>query len=316
VAEYVCEDGKRVPMAVRGIVNSSEVTYVNAYPLVKEWAAESQRGARAYAPAGDLLEYIGLNLPQSTYGNIISYLSKFMFKKAVFNGYVEIVSSSIVISPLPNSTNVEIRSQHSAISYAGVVSAEIEGAKGVTVSATTATLSKGMGFYASLSSEESDISVHGENIVLSLKLANSKSERINMDSHLEFRLLGDHEVFLRTPKVSVDGEARFDSAYAYRGLEIYPRPLGQDLLVKGHVEFSLPLSDTYSVASEFSWRGSIARDPAIYKRSEEQDFKNALPFLLLLLLFWAIQRMELEVEGHRGTGTRCTKRLVSKGKGI
>lgn len=285
VAEYVCEEGERVVLALRGFIDGSEVTYLNAYPLVKQWAIESEFGARASAPTKDLLVYTGLSFPRGTYGDIISYLSKLMFKEAVSKGNVQIVSPSVVFSPLPSAASVQVRAGETTTNYAGVVLVEIKGADRVTISTTSATLGQGRGFYTCLSSGESAISANGENIVLSLELADGQSVKLNASSHLEFRVVGDHKVYLRTPQVKVDGEVRFNSAYAYRGLKIHPYPSGQDLIIEGHVEFSIPLSDTYSMAQDFTYSGSVEREPPIYQRLERQDFKNALPWVLILLLF-------------------------------
>ena len=285
VAEYVCEGGERTPLAVRGIVDGVEVTYLNAYPLVEHWATESEFGARIYSPAKDLLEHIGLNLPQGTYGDIISYQSKLMFKEAVLNGSVEIVSPSIVFSPLPGDTSIQVESEGTTICYVGLVSAEIESEEKVTLSTASATLVQGKGFYTRLSSGESTISADGENIVLSLELADGQTVNLNVGSHVELRVVGNHEVYLRTPKVSIIGEARFNTAYAYKELEIYPPISGQDLIIDGCVEFSIPLSDTYSMAQDFTWSGSKNREPPVYQRSVGQDFKNTLPWVIILFVF-------------------------------
>lgn len=285
VAEYLCEGGERIPLAVRGIIDGCEVTYLNAYPLVKQWATEGEFGARAYSSAKDLLRHVGLSFPEGTYGDIESYVSKLMFKEAVLNGGVEIVSPSIVFPPLPSDTSIQVKSEGTTIYYAGVVSAEIEGTERVAISTTSATLEQGRGFYARLSSGESTISADGENIVLSLELADGRSIDLSMGSYLEFKILGDYEALLRTPQVSVAGQARFNSAYVYRELEMYPEVLGQGLIIEGSVEFSLPLSDTYSMAQDFTWSGSKERDPPIYQRPEGQDFKNALPWAVILFVF-------------------------------
>lgn len=273
-------------MAVEGTIDGVKVTYLNVYPLVQQWAAEDEFGARAYSSAKDLLRYIGMSLPEGNYGDTVSYMSKFMFKEAILDGSVEIVSPSIIFSQLSSDTSMQVvKSEGTTIYYAGVVSIEIEGAEKVTLSTTSAIFTAGRGFYARLSSGESIISIDGKDIVLSLELADGQSVIVNAGSQLEFEIQGNYEMLLRTPQVSVAGEARFTSAYAYEELEIYPRVLGQNLIIDGEVEFSLPLSDTYSMAQGFTWSGSKERDPPIYQRPEGQDFKNAFPWAVILIAF-------------------------------
>ncbi len=285
LSEYVCKEGERIPFALRGSIDGVEVTYLNVYPLVKQWSTQNQFGARAGTPIKNLLAYSGLSLPKGTYGDIISYLSKLFFKKAILEGNVQITSPSIVFSPLPSQTSIQVKNEGTTTDYTRVVSAKIEGADKETLSTSNATLIQGKGFYARLSSGQSVISADGANITLLLGLADGKSVNLNTGSHLEFKVVGSHEVYLRTPEVSVTGESQFNTTYAYRELKIYPLVLGQDLIVDGHVEFSVPLSDTYSMAQDFTWSGSKHREPPVYQRPEGQDFRNALPWIIILLVF-------------------------------
>lgn len=288
LAYYMCEGGELIPLALSGSIDNLDVTYINVYPLSQKWPSEPELMLESSEILNQLFGDIGFSLPRDERGDIIGYLSKMIFREAVLKGDVRMSSPSFSFLDLPGTASILVDREDTTEIYTDVISIDIEGADSITAAATNMTLNQGKGFYTCLNSENSIFSLYGDNITLSLNPVNGEHIEHSAESYLEFTVTGSHEVYLRAPQVSLDGEAKFDNAYVYRGLSIHPSSLGQNLIVDGHVEFFIPLSDTYTMAEDFTYSGSVTRDPAIYKRPEQKDFMNSLPWIILLFFIGII----------------------------
>ena len=92
--------------------------------------------------------------------------------------------------------------------------------------------------------------------------------------------LGASTSLIRNPKVTIDGEINFASAYALWKNENLLRTTGNNLQIRGHTEFEIVFSDYYNGANNFDFKGSFIQIPSLY----QWDESGTLGIILFLFL--------------------------------
>ena len=270
--------------AVRKIIGKAEIIYVNVYPLIKAMLSNGEIGRNLYPTLGSLLDVAKINLPKYD-TPFVSWIMDdtipfLIFREATLKGNVNVQSTSLLFPYEMNLERVNIKKDGSELSLNNVTSISINGENNINISAQEIKIGKGRGFYSSLIANNSEIAIRGEYLRLVIKLVNGSKVEINGGSEAKLLIHGQLQVYVREPRIQNDGESTFREAYAIHSYQPKLRALGQNLSIKGNVEFNLPLSDTYSFLTQFTWGGSVERQPPLLHWDELGSVIESIPWLI------------------------------------
>ena len=288
---YVSGDQRKTPFVSRKMVDEGEIILVNVYPFMSTMLSNEEAKQSLYTILGNLLSITGIDLPKYN-TDVISWVIDdavpvFVFKDALLNGSVNISSNLIIFPSKMNLKRVDVKTDEQQLFLSNVTSIFVENANNVAIFTQTMKISEGRGFYASLTTNNSKIAIKGDNISISVGLADGSIINIS-GVNVELSIKNELLFYVREPHIRNHGESTFREAYACHSYIKELGAVGQDLFIHGNVEFSLPLSDTYSATSEFVWSGSVKRDQPIFQWDELKSLKESLPWLISTSLIFIV----------------------------
>ena len=233
---------------------------------------------------GNLFKAAELNLPlHGSYESWVFEGNTAIFSYAILNGNVTIKSSSFASLKVDDFTNVTIitDNEQNAVSY--VKEIYINETSVMEISATGAEIYPGKGFYAKIVLINPTLTLDGENNLIILITRDGEVKNI-MFQNGKVKLIGCLTVYARTPTIQALGDMKFKKFYSLFSLRRSIISSGQDLNIKGVMEFRLTVSDAYSFASDLKWKGSLLRDPPRLQWNEYDSIKNMIPWLLISII--------------------------------
>jgi hypothetical protein len=233
---------------------------------------------------GSLIPTVGVELPAHVnYENWVYAGNTAFFKDASLNGNIIIKSPSFTELTLDGATNVTISAEQKQINMTDIVELYINEADYGEIRANETAIHAGQGFYTRLTLANPTSYFQGD-VLITVVTNNQETTEIAFQNG-QLAILGQVDLYARTPSIYVNGETKFKEMYSL--FSIYPqlRSLGHDLSIHGVVEFQLPVSDVYTFASEVKWDGTTSREPPIFPWSEYDSIKNMLPWLIISTIF-------------------------------
>lgn len=283
-----------------------EVFYVNLYPIVRTVLSDedtSQDLLQILASLFDLLE-----LPKydkaSTSWVIEDDIPTFVFKEGSLNGNVSITQEHFIPSEELNLPKVYISINNSQILLNDVVSLAVQKTRGkIDLLSQNVEIGNGRGFYAFMNASNAEITVTGDDILISASTSNGTYINVEGSITAKLSIEGSFSTYLRNPSICVVGNGSFVEVYAFHSYMAQLETMGQNLLVEGEVKFSLPLSDEYNIASDFTWDGTATREPPNFTWDELGSMMESIPyFILAVVIFsvaWVATQKNLRTRTHR-----------------
>ena len=286
VLGWYSADSKKIPYAIQMMEGDGKIIYINVYPIIKTLYNERKNRDIFYLIMGRLLDVINIKLPKCKTFIPLPY-NMFVFKQALINGSIIAHSPSVFIHS-ENTLFAEIETNGSRKQFHNISSIYIKDFNILEISSQNIGISSGKGFYTSLFSRDSKISLNGENINLLIKLENKTEIKINSLSEAKILLKENQSymTFLYEPYLVLSGEILFEEAYTFHYSFMNPRirSSGQTLKIIGKVNIEILLSDSYTIVKEFSYNGDFERIPPNLQWDELNSFIKNIPTLLLLII--------------------------------
>jgi len=233
---------------------------------------------------GSLIQAAGVNLlAHVNYENWVYEGNTAFFKSLSLKGDIIIKSTSLAEIAVDGFTNVTILTEQGQIDVPYIKELYITKADYIEVRTNRAVVYGGRGFYARLSLANPTLAFHGEALV-TLVTNDQKTKEITLKNG-SLAILGQLDVYARSPNIYVNGEAKFEKMYSLFSLYPRLRSLGHALIIYGIVEFQLTVSDTYSFASDVKCSGTFSREPPILPWSEYESIRSMLPWLIISVVF-------------------------------
>ena len=166
-------------------------------------------------------------------------------------------------------------------------------------------MENGIGFYPFMDIDNPEIVITGQNISISASTSNGTLVNYQNLTSVKLSVNGSLSAYLRNPTIHLNGEAFFQDAYAFHSYLASLHTLGQDINITGEISFDLPLSDQYSIASNFAWTGSVHTQ--ILTWDELWSIKEAMPcFILAIVIFsvaWISVKLKYSINRNRLRGS-------------
>jgi hypothetical protein len=295
------------PFAVKKIIGNSEIIYINIYPL-NEAMLPNEVAIRSFYPMlGNLLEIANVDLPKYD-NNVVPWIMNdavpfLIFKNTTLAGNVNVYSTSVIFPQEVNFKKIIIKTGIRELSLENVTSLVIQNGDNVNIFAHQIEISSGKGFYPLLTADSPQITIMGSNADLAIKLANGSIVNVNNEPMPKLSIDGSISVYVRTPSIQNDGESKFNEAYAIHSYYANLQTLGETLCIRGYVKFDMPLSDTYSFATDFIYSGSVERQPPLLQWDEWGSIKESAFWLVVsssffVTLFLINRYLNVEVKVH------------------
>ena len=255
---------------------------------------------------GSLIQAVGVNLPAHVnYENWVYEGNTAFFKSVSLTGNIVIKSMSLAEIAVDGFANVTILTEQGQIDIPYIKEFYITKTDYIEIKTNEVVVYGGKGFYARLKLANPTLAFHGETLI-TLVTSNKKNEITLKNGSLA--ILGQLNVYARSPNIYVNGEAKFEKMFSLFSLYPRLRSLGHALTIYGIVEFQLTVSDTYIFASNVKCSGLFSRDPPVLPWSEYESIRSMLPWLIVsvvLTVFWyaffrkdAVYSRNQEVKTH------------------
>ncbi|HDH07207.1 MAG TPA: hypothetical protein ENF87_02440 [Thermoproteales archaeon] len=247
-----------------------------------------------------------MNLPAHVnYENWVYEGNTAFFKSVSLTGNIVIKSMSLAEIAVDGFANVTILTEQGQIDIPYIKEFYITKTDYIEIKTNEVVVYGGKGFYARLKLTNPTLAFHGETLI-TLVTSNKENEITLKNGSLA--ILGQLNVYARSPNIYVNGEAKFEKMYSLFSLYPRLRSLGHALTIYGIVEFQLTVSDTYIFASNVKCSGLFSRDPPVLPWSEYESIRSMLPWLIVsvvLTVFWyaffrkdAVYSRNQEVKTH------------------
>lgn len=284
---YNGKDGK-IPFASNMMVNETKFIYLNVYPIIQKILSDKNCSRNLYPILGSLMSEIDIGL--LNYNKILPHIfdqNSVIFKGSLLEGAVNVFSSSIIFPDEMKADRIAITIDGHPNFFSNVTSLLIKGhIDNVTVLSPEANTLQGKGFYASVTAKDPNITIKGIDLSVSLVEVEGGEVCLYLGPIVELSAEGDLDMYLRTPSIRVEGQSTFSEMTSYGALQKWLKNVHeQELIVMGNTQFSLSLSDTYTVATAFEWDGQIERDPPLLLWAELDSQYVALLWFIPLSLF-------------------------------
>jgi hypothetical protein len=282
---WYSNDHEKIPLVtVLSLNNRTELFYLNVFPMVSS-LVNNKAGQNFLRIITGLLDL--LSLPKYD-NNSVSWVVNndipvFAFKSCALNGNISLDAENIIPFEGLDLQEVSITIDNRRMSLENVTSLMIKNTKEIHLSSQNMTINNGLGFYALINSGDPKIVASGEEISVSALSSNGNSITINGSGTADILVKGNFLGYMRNPHICSLGVATFVEAYAFHSYLSQLNTLGQNLVIKGSVEFDLPLADVYSLASGFTWTGTTAREPKAFTWDELGSLKQAIPYFVVIL---------------------------------
>jgi len=265
------------PFILHKNYGSGELFYCNIYPIIEALHHENNESA-FYEIFGKLLD--GLNLskinPDTTVRN-----DAYVKEIRLTNG-VKIETPSLVFPLTLELKQVDVKANGSIYTFNNVTSIMMGAYSTAIMETENAVTQAGNGFYTVFQTN-STFSVRPSEGSMNLKIITSNEETIlnnvSMVSATPSKLI---QLQARLPKVTAS-EVTFLEFYPQGTLQWQTRTYGENLTVSGLTEFSVVLSDSYSILQNIKLGATTQRDPPIAMFNEASTLPIAVYWASLLL---------------------------------
>jgi hypothetical protein len=232
---------------------------------------------------GRITQVAGIDLEATTnYNPWVFEGNTAFFKEASLNGSVVIKTPSFTDLKIDELVNATVIVDKQIVPMTPINELYLNGVDDVEIYTQKADLQQGKGFYVKTILTNSTISVSGKNVSINLMTSGGENKEITSPNGV-IKIVGSFTMYLRTPSFQVNGETKFKEMYSLFSLYPMMRSLGDDLNIKGLVEFKLTASDVYSFITNLTWNGSFSRIPPILQWNEYNSFMSMLPWLIILV---------------------------------
>ena len=304
---------ERTPIvAMRIFDDQTQVFYLNVHPLVRAASSTESATQSLFQILASLLDIVGLLKYDAAAASwvIEDDTPVFAFKEGLLEGNVSIYTESVIPSEKLNLSEIEIVINNTQTLLNDVAALSLHNPAGkFALFSQNVRIRNGTGFYTFIKAENPEIRITGDNILVSASTLNGINLNFEAVGTAKLAVNGSFFAYLRTPCINNIGNSSFREVYAIHSYLGQLRTMGEDLLVEGEVKFGLPLSDQYSVASDFTWEGVAARDPPALTWDELKSLVDSLPYFALAIgivctTYVATQKIRIRV-GRRRQSKEC-----------
>ena len=296
-----------VPLiAERMIGNQTELYYLNVYPIISSALANANSSQNLSQILANVFDILGLpKYDKSVPSWVIEDNNPvFAFKEGFLQGNTSIHADSLIPSEKLGLPEVCISTSNGQTFLKDVTSLSVQNPGGkIAISSQNVTVENGIGFYTLMSIDSAQIMITGENILISAMTSNGTYTNSQSSKTAEISINGSLSTYVDNPIIQTVGEAYFHEAYAFHSYLGSLQTMGTDLTIKGETNFSLILSDEYSIASNFTWTGSTVRGYPTFTWNELASIqKSFLYFVLAIIIFsiaWISTKLILESNNKR-----------------
>lgn len=283
LTSFVSSNGTS-PYITKMNIGEGQLFYVNVEPLTSYMNQPDSNESEIYPIIGKLLNGINLKPLESQYDFLPLPASAGYVKEIDLDNAVSINTTSLLFPSYPDLVDgygeIIVTSTNGASVFYNVTSIQLSNYSQVSIQSSEATIEGGKSFYTQLSLNEATKLGFSPNVYLTVTSNDEQFEVANTSSIL---IIVDNPIALwvRTPTIWADS-GTFQGVYYLKGI------MDGDLVVRGGVTFSVVVSDSYSLLSNFQINGSY-RGPTTSYYDELQPLRlAAVPACILAVLFTCI----------------------------
>jgi len=294
-ATHVVTPNAEIPLVALQMLSSEvEMFYLNVHPIARTLFSDGCAPHDLFQILASLLSI--LDLPKYdkalTSWVIEDDTPVFVFKEGSLKGNISINAESFIPSEKLNLSEVYTLINNSQILLKDVTSLSVQNIEGeIAISSENVKIGNGTGFYTFISADNPEITVTGDKILISASTSNGTDIDIEGSATAELSLKGNFSTYIRNPQIHNIGETSFREVYAFHSYLAQLSTMGQDLLIEGEVRFSLPLSDEYNVASDFTWDGVATQEPPDFIWDELGSLRESIPYFILAIVICCVAWM-------------------------
>jgi hypothetical protein len=285
-SEYVGPSNVSVPLSLRTLIGGHEVNYINIEPFIA-----TPRAAYPCFPV--IAEAAGINVNQVTSTPNAGGSFELAFASASLVGASSFKTSSVVINSTEPAIQVDLTTTQGSKTTTEVASLSIFSTTGeMTVSTSSASITGGIGFYASVSTGE-NLTVSGSNLEARLNFLNGTSKVLGSLRGFSISepasAAHEFELTIRTPAVKVSGSVMLTNLEPLIIPSLSHVRGSARATFGGNVSFDLQLSDHYSVLSGLRYSGGVSYGSSSLVWSDAASIESVSPELVvagLLLVWW------------------------------
>jgi len=291
---YVDGVEKAPIVATQMLGDQIEIFYLNVFPIVRTAFSGGDASQDLFQILASLLDILE---PPKYDTAITSWVIEddipvFVFKEGSLKGNISIYAESLIPAEKLNLPEVYTSINNSQILLKDVVSLSVQNIGGkIALSSQNVKISNGRGFYTFISAYNPEITITGDEILISASTSNETCIGVKGSTTAELSIKGNFSTYLRNPRMHNIGEASFQEVYAFHSYLAQLKTMGQDLLIEGEVKFGLPLSDEYNVASDFTWDGTVTREPPAFTWDELRSLRESIPYFILAIVTFSVAWM-------------------------
>ena len=244
------------PFVLQNEFQDYNIHYVNIFPLLRSFHDNNISSQQMYSLYGDLLDGLGINLPQHkgekkspadfVKGGVAA------FRNGTFSGDVEMQSTSTTIRTNTVDSTITIDGREYEVSkLSQILPYQLDH---VRMKSNSSTIAGVYGFYTlSQSPHQTVVTFVGNPVVISLIYDNDENQLI-YGNNITIKL-DNAEILFRQPKVTVDGISNFNQFYSYGELNDRLRTLNSDIQNTGKSNFQVKYADKFIVAEKVNLSG-------------------------------------------------------------
>jgi hypothetical protein len=279
---YWCEPNITVPLAVRSQYNGHRITYVNVYPLISTMLSDNEAGRKLFPLLGHLLKASGVHLPN--YSENTSWLYDFIiaFRSSFLDGNITLSSSSVILKG--DVTAIGYKDGNIREELENILSISLVGEGNLKVFAHKVEMLPGRGFYSNVAVKDRQLTITGSNITAYIKLNNGSLTVIVGLKELFIYSNYTLSAFIREPEIRVAGRATFKDFQPYNKPSFSKLRNSMVANITGTVSFILPISDVYSWARNFTYRGDIEYYEPVVSWDEWGHMRALLPWVIVCII--------------------------------
>jgi hypothetical protein len=280
-----------VPLIASRNIGNAELYYVNVYPIISSALTDKNSSQNLFQIVANVFDSMGLSKYDK---NIPSWVIEdsnpvFAFKEASLQGNISMLGDSLIPSEKLDLPKVFISTNNDQILLRDVISLSVQNTGGkIAITSRSVTIKNGVGFYPLLDVYNAQIKITGEKILVSAKTSNGTSINSQSLKTMVISINGNLSAYVRNPSIEAFGNASFQDAYAFHSYLGNLQTLGKDIAIEGEINFSLPLSDEYSLCSNFSWIGNVMQGPPAFTWNELASLQNSAPYFILVIIIFSI----------------------------
>jgi len=265
------------PFILHKNYGSGELLYFNVHPIIEVLPQENNKSA-FYEIFGKLLDDLDLSQLNP---DIILRLDAYVKELYLANG-VKVETTSLLFPLKLELEQIDVKTNNYSYIFHNVTSITLSKYSTAVIETNNAITQSGNGFYT-IFQTSSKFSVKPSEGSITLKITDNNKEFIlNNVSLLSTTPSKTIQLLARMPKVSAS-EVNFIEFYPLGSIQSQTRTYGQDLTVTGFTEFSIMLSDSYSILNDVKLGPVFQRDPPLVMFDELAVLPMAIPWALILL---------------------------------